>query len=135
MTARTRSARRSNPQRMSVASLAIQIRAPCARSIACRLGSPITTPPPVLTENSVHISCGTLIVDLVKLATVTTIVLDLGDREPLRRTVDECFHAQGVRGAQEFGFGSTEFGRLDQREAALSATGRQRRCNWLAPAM
>ena len=42
----------------------------------------------VLTENSVHISCGTLIVDLVELATVTTIVLDLGDRELLRRTVD-----------------------------------------------
>src|SRR5215472_1922075 len=41
MTARTRSASRSNPQRMSVASLAIQIRAPCARSIACKLGSPI----------------------------------------------------------------------------------------------
>ena len=61
----------------------------------------------VLTENSVHISCGTLIVDLVELATVTTIVLDLGDREPLRRTVDECFHAQGVRGAKEFRFGST----------------------------
>jgi hypothetical protein len=32
----TRSASRSNPQRMSVASLAIQIRAPCARSIACK---------------------------------------------------------------------------------------------------
>jgi len=45
MTARTRSASRSNPQRMSVASLAIQIRAPCARSIACKLGSPITLPP------------------------------------------------------------------------------------------
>jgi hypothetical protein len=31
---------------MSVASLAIQIRAPCACSIACKLGSPITPPPP-----------------------------------------------------------------------------------------
>jgi hypothetical protein len=39
MIALTRSARRSNPQRMSVASLAIQIRAPCARSIACKLGT------------------------------------------------------------------------------------------------
>jgi len=29
---------------MSVTSLAIQIRAPCARSIACKLGSPITPP-------------------------------------------------------------------------------------------
>src|SRR5712691_11259873 len=47
MTARPRSASRSNPQRMSVASLAIQIRAPCARSIACKLGSPITPPPPL----------------------------------------------------------------------------------------
>jgi len=40
--------RRSNPQRMSVASLAIQIRPPCPRSIACKLGSPIilrTLPP------------------------------------------------------------------------------------------
>src|SRR5206468_10534943 len=37
---------RSNPQRMSVASLAIQIRAPCERSIACKLGSPITLLPP-----------------------------------------------------------------------------------------
>jgi hypothetical protein len=33
----TRSANRSNPQRMSVASLAIQTRAPGARSIACSL--------------------------------------------------------------------------------------------------
>jgi hypothetical protein len=41
-TARTRFASRSNPQRMSVASLAIQIRAPRARSIACKLRSPIT---------------------------------------------------------------------------------------------
>ena len=39
MTARTRSAKRSNPQRMSVASLAIQIRALCARSIACNLAA------------------------------------------------------------------------------------------------
>src|SRR5258708_7155579 len=31
---------------MSVASLAIQIRAPCARSRACKLGSPITLLPP-----------------------------------------------------------------------------------------
>src|SRR5260370_15629809 len=31
---------------MSVASLAIQIRAPCARSMACKLGSPITLLPP-----------------------------------------------------------------------------------------
>jgi hypothetical protein len=31
---------------MSVTSLAIQIRTPCARSIACKLGSPITSPPP-----------------------------------------------------------------------------------------
>src|SRR5208283_207004 len=46
MTALTRSAKRSNPQRMSVASLAIQIRAPCARSIACKLGNPITPPSP-----------------------------------------------------------------------------------------
>src|SRR6185369_5620604 len=45
-TAFTRSASRSNPQRMSVASLAIQIRAPCERSIACKLGSPITLLPP-----------------------------------------------------------------------------------------
>jgi hypothetical protein len=41
----TRSASRSNPQRMSVASLAIQIRAHSARSIGCKLGSPITPPP------------------------------------------------------------------------------------------
>ena len=46
ITARTRSASRSNPQRMSVASLAIQMRAPCASSIACKLGSPITPLPP-----------------------------------------------------------------------------------------
>jgi len=45
MIALTRSARRSNPQRMSVASLAIQIRPPCARSIACKLGSPIILRP------------------------------------------------------------------------------------------
>src|ERR1700741_190664 len=128
MTARTRSARRSKPQRMSVASLAIQIRAPCARSIACRLGSPIPTLPPVLTETSVHISCGTLIVDLVKLATVTTIVLDLGDREPLRRTVDECFHAQGVRGAQEFGFGSTRVWLVrSMRSGIFAQEGKRRR--------
>ena len=37
--------RRSNPQRMSVASLAIQIRPPCAGSIACKLGSPIILRP------------------------------------------------------------------------------------------
>jgi hypothetical protein len=55
MTARTRSARRSNPQRMSVASLAIQIRAPCARSIACRLGSPITPPPPLPLATPAHV--------------------------------------------------------------------------------
>ena len=55
MTARPRSARRSNPQRMSVASLAIQIRAPCARSIACRLGSPITPPPPLPPATPAHV--------------------------------------------------------------------------------
>src|SRR5260370_14978485 len=55
MTARTRSDRRSNPQRMSVASLAIQIRAPCARSIACKLGSPITPPPPLPPTTLAHV--------------------------------------------------------------------------------
>src|SRR6266403_5806730 len=55
MTARTRSARRSNPQRMSVASLAIQIRAPCARSIACKLGSPITPLPPLPPTTLAHV--------------------------------------------------------------------------------
>jgi hypothetical protein len=80
----------------------------------CSLGFSCFSCGVVHTENSVHISCGTLIVDLVELATVATIVLDLGDREPLRRTVDECLYGQGVRGAQEFGFGSTEFGWLAQ---------------------
>ncbi len=55
MTARTRSAKRSNPQRMSVASLAIQIRAPCARSIACKLGSPITPLPPLPPTTLAHV--------------------------------------------------------------------------------
>src|SRR6266699_7133936 len=55
MTTFTRSAKRSNPQRMSVASLAIQIRAPCARSIACRLGSPITPPPPLPPTTPAHV--------------------------------------------------------------------------------
>src|ERR1700751_5940252 len=41
MTARTRSANRSKPQRMSVASLESQIRTLCELSSACRLGSPI----------------------------------------------------------------------------------------------
>ena len=55
MTARTRSARRSNPQRMSVASLAIQIRALCAPSIACKLGGPITPPPPLPPTRRAHV--------------------------------------------------------------------------------
>src|SRR5437762_2129598 len=57
ITARTRSASRSNPQRMSMASLASQIRVSCARSIACKLGSPITTPsppPPVTRAHARH---------------------------------------------------------------------------------
>src|SRR5439155_17586917 len=48
---------RSNPQRMSMTSLASQIRVSCARSIACRLGSPITTlspPPPVTPAHARH---------------------------------------------------------------------------------
>src|SRR5579875_1727160 len=45
-TAFTRSAKRSNPQRMSVASTASQMRVPCAPSRARKLGSPITQPPP-----------------------------------------------------------------------------------------
>jgi len=45
ITARTRSARRSNPQRMSVASADSQIRCACASSSDCRLGSPITPAP------------------------------------------------------------------------------------------
>ena len=43
ITARTRSAKRSKPQRMSVASAASQMRGPCAPSNACKLGSPIIT--------------------------------------------------------------------------------------------
>src|SRR5208283_2168106 len=46
MTARTRSARRSNPQRMSVASVANQMRELCPRSSVCKLGSPIMTRTP-----------------------------------------------------------------------------------------
>ena len=42
----TRSARRSKPQRMSVASAASQIRVLCARSSTRKLGSPITPPSP-----------------------------------------------------------------------------------------
>jgi hypothetical protein len=91
-------------------------------------------PSPVHTENSVHISCGMLIVDLVELATVTTIVLDLGDREPLRRTVDECFHAQGVRGAKEFGFGSTRVWLVRSMRSGIFAQEGKRRGNRLAPA-
>src|SRR6516164_89813 len=60
MTALTRSARRSNPHRMSVASLAIQIRVPCARSIACKLGSPITPPPPLTPVTLAHVRHRTL---------------------------------------------------------------------------
>ena len=41
ITALTRSAKRSKPQRISTASEAIQIRAPCARSSACKLGRPV----------------------------------------------------------------------------------------------
>jgi hypothetical protein len=62
----------------------------------------------VITENSLPISCGTLIADLVdELATVPKIALDLGDGEPLRRTVDEYFQVQGVHVAKASGFGST----------------------------
>src|SRR5580658_4617167 len=43
MTTFTRSARRSKPQRMSVASVASQMRTPCAPSNACKLGRPIMT--------------------------------------------------------------------------------------------
>jgi len=50
ITACTRSARRSNPQRMSVASAASQIRGPGAPSNARRLGRPITTPAPTQIE-------------------------------------------------------------------------------------
>src|SRR5438876_1741453 len=42
---------------MSMASLASQIRVSCARSIACKLGSPITTPsppPPVTRAHARH---------------------------------------------------------------------------------
>src|SRR5579885_2323645 len=46
ITACTRSASRSNPQRMSVASTASQMRAACAPSSARKLGSPITPLPP-----------------------------------------------------------------------------------------
>jgi len=46
MTARTRSASRSNPQRMSVASAANQMRAACAWSSVRKRGSPIMTPTP-----------------------------------------------------------------------------------------
>lgn len=42
----TCSAKRSNPQRMSVASTASQIRVPCVRSSACKLGRPIMLPLP-----------------------------------------------------------------------------------------
>src|ERR1700686_2703301 len=49
ITARTRSARRSKPQRMSLASTASQMRGPCVRSSARKLGRPIMvlapTPP------------------------------------------------------------------------------------------
>src|SRR2546430_17074658 len=44
----------SNPQRMSMASLASQIRVSCARSIACKLGSPITTPSPLPPVTRAH---------------------------------------------------------------------------------
>jgi len=63
MTARTRSARRSNPQRMSNTSLAIQIRAPCARSIACKTWQPDTPPPLLPSTTPVHVrieSCLTI---------------------------------------------------------------------------
>ena len=46
MTARTRSARRSKPQRMSVASAESHIRASCDPSNARKLGSPIIPPTP-----------------------------------------------------------------------------------------
>ena len=46
MTVWTRSASRSKPQRMSAASAASQIRAPCARSSARRLGSAVNPAPP-----------------------------------------------------------------------------------------
>lgn len=57
ITARTRSASRSNPQRMSVASLANQMRAACAWSSVCKLGSPIMTrtrPPPTTLASDWH---------------------------------------------------------------------------------
>src|SRR5258706_7556227 len=45
---------------MSVASLAIQIRAPCARSMACKLGSPITLLPPPPPAIPAHVPDQTL---------------------------------------------------------------------------
>ena len=47
ITARTRSAKRSKPQRMSVTSTASQIRGPCVRSSARKLGRPIMLPLPI----------------------------------------------------------------------------------------